>query len=132
MNTQHETEPEPEIDMKTMKTFVASMFVATNVAGAFVWNELAMKKAFVALFRENATIRPFGMSMLKNGTYLTLFAWLRDDCVDVMDGRRNMVRLNDTCLHFANKHKAPLLSQEVIVTIRALGPEFYRRTQLGA
>ncbi len=125
-------ENDPKIDIRTLKTFVASMFVAMNVPGAFVWNEVAIKKAFVTLFRENAIIRPFGMPMLRNGTYLELFAWLRDDCVDVKDGTRNLVKLNDACKRFANERRALLLSQEVIVTIRALGPEFYRLTQLGA
>lgn len=126
MNTQHVH----DIDEKTLKTFIATFFVAMNVPGNFIWNELAIKRAFMTLAKEHASIRPFVKAMLQNGVYHDIFTWFRAECLDVVGGGR--VKLNDDCLRFANENKATKLSQGDILAIRALGPEFYRLTQPGA
>jgi hypothetical protein len=108
------------------------LFVAMNVPGRFVWNELAIKNAFMTLAREHAVILPFVKAMLQNGVYHELFSWFRADCLDVVGVGHNVVKLNEGCQRFANEHKALLLSQNDILAIRALGPEFYRLTQPGS
>lgn len=120
----------PDIDRRTLKTFVAVFFIAMNVPGNFVWNELAIKRAFMTLTKKHAIIRPFVKALLLNGVYHDIFTWFGTECLSIVGGGH--VKLNDDCRRFANEHKALLLSQDDILAIRALGPEFYRLTQPGS
>jgi hypothetical protein len=132
LNVQPATKTEIDLSTMALKVFVASFFVAMNIAGPLVWNETAFKMAFVALFKEHSALQPFRLPMLENGVYLEIFTWMRSNCVFVVaGGRHGQVKLNDNCLRFVEENHRRL-SQEVIVTIRALGQEFYRRTQIGA
>ncbi|MCC6563503.1 hypothetical protein IT087_01270 [Candidatus Uhrbacteria bacterium] len=138
MNVPHK----PKINYETLQAFIANLFVATNVATPFVWNETAIKRALVTLMQENAVLRPFGPPMLSNpqveggpednrAPYHAIFTWFRGDCLDVVDGRRDTVKLNDTCLRVAQEGR-PRLDEAVRAAITKLGPEFYRRSQFPA
>ncbi len=128
------------IKYEALQSFVANFFVAMNFPGAFAWNEVAIKRAFTSLMQENDALRQFGPALLSNHCvadapdsqhppYQSLFRWFRDDCLDVVDARRDLVKLNDDCLRFAHEHRAQL-SDQVLAAIKEHGQTFFQRTQL--
>lgn len=120
-----------KLSSEAVKAFMASLFVSMNVPTAFVLNDANVRRALATLMQEHHEIRPFGPPLISPGGSGTFYDWFRDECVDVVDKGRDLVRLNDTCLNYANEGRA-LLSTGVIETLRRVGPEFYRLNQLPA
>lgn len=132
----------PVIKYSVLQAFFANLFVATNHLGQFVWDDQLVKRAVIKLMQRHDALRPYGPAFLgkqnvedapagNQPPYIDLMRWFRGDCVDVVDPRRSLVKLNDACLQVANAGRDKL-DAKALETIKSVGPEFFRSTQMAA
>jgi hypothetical protein len=119
-----------KISSDSVKSFLASLFVSMNVASPFLWNREIVRNTIGQLMHENTGIRMFHGALTAPGSE-SFYAWFEGSCLDHVDKRRNLVRLNDTCVRFANQRRG-MFSPEIAALLRQIGPDFYQRTQLPA